>query len=568
MQNDNLSLYVYFTPMEKTMSLTNMQRSPGVYLTETDLSQSIIGPSTTVGAVVGASPKGPVSKPALITSTTEFTNTFGIPVPSVSFMHYGALSYLLDGGTIYAMRVLGAGALWAGCYLTVDSASATPPILSLSSFSTTAGSVTTPVGIFDPINTMGFLVSSPNNATTLLYFAAIDPGAWNNRITIQVTPSNPLGAAIGIGHDVTTFYVKVYIDYADTSSQPAEIFLCSREQSVDGFGNQLFVESVINTKSKIINVKNNPFCGVVNIETNALLTLVGGADGALPTSGQIATAWSVLADPETYPINVLINAGYSTPDVQHAMDATAKALGNCVALLDVPSNLQQTADATTYRNVALNLDSNYSALYTPDVLVYDPYNDMQLYIPLSGYAAAICARTDQQAALWKAPAGLTRGILNVLGVRQIYNQQARDALDAANINMLRKFSNGMGYVLWGQNTLQSEASALSNLNVRRLISYVEKAISGSSLYSDFELNSSLLRLFISNLATSFLQPIKNAGGLYDFKVVCDDTNNTNDTVASGDLMLDCYFDPVIPAKRIHLNAIITKTGSAFTTTIS
>lgn len=541
------------------MAYSNYAASPGVYVNEIDLSDRVISSGTTIAAIVGASAKGPVNERSLITSTQEFINVFGHPNPKISMMHYSALSFLEESGTLYVTRVVGDNTLTAGAYLTVDDPNATTPILRLSNFD---DGTSTPKGIVDPIKNLGFLADDPAINNTLLYICAANPGSWNNRLAIQIRPSNSIGIAVGDGHDSYDFYIDVYLDYTGPRNHPVESFLVNRENKVDGFGNQLFVEDVINRKSNYIRVKNNPFCKKIKILKNAFEFLDGATDGNLPSNFDIMAGWDLYTDPETIDIGLLINGGYTSPEVQIKMDELAQLRKDCIALLDIPSNMQQTADAITYRKEILNLDSSYSALYTPDVKIKDPYNDIELFVPLSGYAAAICARTDNNTYLWNAPAGLNNGQLRVIELRHIYNLPARDALDAANINMVRVFP-GMGRAMWAQNTMQSKASALSNINVRRLLNYMEKRIANSSLYSVFETNNYLLRLRLVTMIEAFLSPIKANGGLLDFMVVCDESNNPVSAVASGNLILDVYVDPTLPAKRIHLNATITKTGAIF-----
>jgi phage tail sheath protein FI len=206
------------------------------------------------------------------------------------------------------------------------------------------------------------------------------------------------------------------------------------------------------------------------------------------------------------------------------------------------------------------LDSSYSALYTPDYLVLDENNDIRLYVPPSGHIAAAYARTDEEAELWFAPAGMNRGHLNVLGVRHVYNQGDRDMLVDSQINPTRVIQ-GAGIKIWGADTLQTMASSLSNVSVRRLMLFLEKSLSLAALYSVFDPNDPVLRAQMVELCQRFLQPIKDARGLYGFGVQCDDENNPPEITASGDLILDVYVDPVLPAKRINLTATIQKTGA-------
>ncbi|MGF4020936.1 phage tail sheath subtilisin-like domain-containing protein, partial [Staphylococcus aureus] len=141
-------------------------------------------------------------------------------------------------------------------------------------------------------------------------------------------------------------------------------------------------------------------------------------------------------------------------------DSLAQQRGDCVALLDVPSNAQQFQQAINYRNLQLNLNSTYSALFAPDVLEADTINGKQQYVPFSGWAGALCARTDRVANPSFSPAGLNRGIVNVLGTRYTYDQGQMDALFQAQVNYTQTFV-GQGIALWEQQTLAAQMSALS-----------------------------------------------------------------------------------------------------------
>jgi phage tail sheath protein FI len=541
------------------MSLSHFHISPGVYTQEIDLSDRIAAVSSSIAAVVGASKKGPVNDRTLITSQKEFIEVFGIPDPTVSFMHYAALIFLSESTRLYVTRVVNNDTTTAGAYLTVDDPTADKPILRLTNFD---DGTSTPKGVRSPLDNIYFTPTDPATSNTLFFVCAANPGAWNNEIAVQIRPNDVPGLPSPTGKDPYDFYVDVFVDYKGTADIPVESFFVSREYKLDDAGNQLFIEDVINSKSQYIRVRNNPYCAQIKILSDVFEYFDGASDGTPPDNFDIMQAWDLYLDTEQVDVNILINAGYSAPEIQRKMDYVCQYRKDCIALLDIPTLKQQTADAMIYRNNELNLDSSYSALYTPDIGVFDAYNGMEVMVPPSAFAAAICARTDANAELWFAPAGLNRGAIRTTKIAQIYNQVARDALDSENINYVR-FIPTIGYAMWNQATLQSKASARSFLNVRRLLNFIEKSIAVSALYSVFEPNDMLLQTFLRNLVSSFLEPIKNKRGLYDYKVICDGSNNTPGVVANGDLVLDVYLDPTIPSKRIHLNAIITKTGASF-----
>jgi phage tail sheath protein FI len=537
--------------------------SAGVYVSEQDVSQRVAAASTSIGAIVGASAKGPIMQRTLVTSVRQFIETFGQPDPAISYMHHSALQFLNESSQLYVTRVAAHNALTAGAYLSVDDVTATTPLLKLNNFD---DGTSNPLGKWDPFNELSFDPGQAGIENVLGFFCAVNPGVWNNSIFIRVRPA--IKSGLTIPDDPYVFYVDVFMDYVNGArQQPVESFYVSRDFKQDGFGHQMQIEEVINNRSTYIRYVANPYAAKsIKFLIVASEFLDGASNGDLPVSGQIIQGWDLYKDPEVVDVNILINGGYTDEAIQLEMDTIAQHRMDAVAVLDVPFDQQDVAGAMNFARNTLNLNSSYSALYSPDVLIYDKYNDRNLYVPPSGFIAAAYAKTDNDYASWFAPAGMTRGNLDVRGVRVIYNQGDRDALDSVHVNPLRVIPS-RGYKIWGADTTQNEPSALSNVNVRRLLNFLEKSIATSSIYAVFDPNDEILWAQLIELCERFLKPIKAGRGLYNYDVVCDHTNNTNSTIANGDVYLDVYVDPVLPAKRIHLNAIINKTGAVFRSSV-
>lgn len=534
--------------------------SAGVYTKETDLSQRVAAVSSSIGAIVGAARKGPVNERVLVTDNAELISMFGAPdAKKYGFMVYCADQFIRQSTQLYVTRVAN-NALTAGAYLTVHDPSAAVPILSLTNFDDESNN---PRGVEDPMLNLNFNLGDPDLTSTMMFICAHNPGEWNNKISVRIRPSNPAGLPVGEGHDPRHFIIEVYYDYTGPNNAPVETFRVSRRRGeIDGNGQPMFVEDVVNKRSNYIKVKNNPHCPEHHVLTQVFEFLAGGTDGDQVTTDQVAEAWKLYDDVDEVDVNILINGGYAVPIVQREMLRIAELRQDATAILDVPYADFEVVNAISYRRNTLNVNTSYGALYGPWVEVRDTYNNKRLMVPPSGLVAGAYSFTDTNRALWFAPAGLSRGGLAVLGVQKKYNQGARDALDRAQINPIR-FMPGRGYVIWGQSTLQSHDSAFSNVNVRRLINYIKKSISVAANVGVFDPNDEFLRLKLRSIAEGFLTPIKYGRGLYAFDVVCDERNNKSDTIANGDLMLDVYADPVIPAKRIHLTAHIQSTGSTF-----
>lgn len=514
--------------------------SAGVYVREIDQSQHVVGASSSIGVIVGETLRGPVMERTLVTGIKQFIETFGKPNAKISFMNHCALAFLNEGSQLWVTRVA-PEALYGGARVYMDN--------NLSMGSSWSSGIDNPdTYVFAP------------NELFMVYGA--NQGEWTSDISVHLYPNT-------IAND-NTFYVEVY---TANVAQPVERHLVSLDFALDGYGVQLNIENHINKRSRYIRVKQNyenldyvatPDRAFIN--SIVVVPIVGGTNGRKATTGEIIQAWDLYENPEEVDINILINGGYSIPAIQLRMAQLAESRKDCMAILDMPPLEQRMQDAINYRRNELNLDSSYAALYSPDYLILDQYNDIRLYVPPSGHVAAAYAYTDNNFELWFAPAGMNRGNLNVEGVREVYNQGDRDALYDNQINATRVIR-GAGIKIWAADTLQVTASALSNVNVRRLMIYLEKSLSLAALHSVFDPNDAILRAQLTELCERFLRPIQSARGVYDFGVVCDESNNKPETIAAGDLILDVYVDPVIPAKRIYFNAVITKTGARVTSSL-
>lgn len=218
---------------------------------------------------------------------------------------------------------------------------------------------------------------------------------------------------------------------------------------------------------------------------------------------------------------------------------------------------------TPLKNLFSGIESNYAATYGNWVKVYDNYSDRRMWIPVSGFAAAAFARTDSTAQPWIAPAGLTRGIINnVVDIGFNPNQKQRDFLYPISINPV-VFFNTDGYVIFGQKTLQTKPSAFDRINVRRLFLALEKSVQRSLRFFVFEPNTEFTRTRLKNTITPVFELAKNTEGLYDYLIVCDERNNTPDSIDRNELNVDIYIKPVRAAEFILVNFIATRTGQNF-----
>ena len=244
---------------------------------------------------------------------------------------------------------------------------------------------------------------------------------------------------------------------------------------------------------------------------------------------------------------------------------------DCVAVISpdkatVVNNIGNEATTlVNWRNVLH--DTSYAIVDSGYKYQYDRHNDIYRWIPLNGDIAGLCARTDQTNDAWWSPAGFNRGQIKNL-VKLAFNptKTDRDILYKNSINPVVSFP-GQGVVLYGDKTLQAKPSAFDRINVRRLFIVLEKAIATSAKYSLFEFNDAFTRRQFVNLVTPYLRDVQGRRGIYDFKVVCDETNNSAQVIDTNNFVGDIYIKPARSINFIQLNFVAVGTGVQFTEVI-
>lgn len=385
--------------------------------------------------------------------------------------------------------------------------------------------------------------------------------------TGEIIPDTSVRPGTGTQSTETTFIVNVF-DPELSIDTPVESFECSLVDGVDDNGVATEIEERINPFSQFIQVKSNvPSLGDVPTVTDASQAAMDGGDsGAAPTAFDVALAWASFSNRNVYGTNLFINSGHSTPNVQMAMEEVARGRGDAVALLDVPSNRQQWQQAIDYRQLTLKMQSSYAALFCPDVLESDNINGKQQYVPFSGWAAALCARTDRVANPSFSIAGLNRGLVNVLGTRHQYDDAQASALFKAQVNYTRTFVN-QGIALWEQKTLQNKDTALSWLSVRRIVNTIKVALYDFGLYILQEPNDDFTGQTLVTSFNDYLEAVKNARGLHSYSVVSNNTNNTEAMRISGIRKVTVVLVPTIPLHELQVDIVISKSGVSFEETL-
>jgi len=484
--------------------------SAGVYPREID--QSFIVPSVanSIGGIVIHSLKGNTGEINLVTSNKEFLDTYGDPSPNDISM-YAALAFLERGNRLLVARAINDAVLATSA---VDDAQGVP--------------------------VLAFTVNAKNE------------GVWGNSLTISTSASVS---------DIFTLTIKM-------GGTTVEEFEVTRNPlSKNGFGESIYIEDIVNKVSVYVDVVDNAAndwtiadVGIVSDQVFAS----GADDTTAPTDGQINNEWDRFAVKEDVEVSLLINAGWANTAVHAKMIAISLARKDCFAILDFSSSDKTVADMETYVSTTLNANTSYAAIYAGWVYIYDQYNDKYLYVPPSGYIAGVYANTANVSEVWYAPAGVRRGVMNVLGVETVWSEGDRDSLYSAKINPIQNFT-GEGIQVYGQKTLQTAASALDRVNVRLLMITLEKALEKALRPFVFEFNDKFTRDNIASIINSYMEDIKVRRGVYDYLAVVDESNNTAIVIDQNKLIVDLYVKPTRVAEFIQLNAIITSTGASFTT---
>ena len=274
-------------------------------------------------------------------------------------------------------------------------------------------------------------------------------------------------------------------------------------------------------------------------------------------------ALDILSNQDEYDINMLAMPGVIHklhPLVTNAGIDLCEERGDTFFVMDL-----NQVDRTVIQAVsdASGLDTNYAAVYYPWVKVLDPSKNKPVLVPPSVIFPGAIAASDRIGAEWFAPAGLNRGVLgNVMEAKVRLNQAERDTLYNAKINPIATFPQ-TGVCIWGQKTLQERSTALDRINVRRLLITLKKFIASSSKYLVFEQNTLQTRVRFLNIVNPYLESIQQQQGLFAFRVVMDESNNTPDVIDRNQLVGAIYLQPAKTAEFIILDFNVLPTGATF-----
>lgn len=667
------------------------QVSPGVNVSEIDLTTVVPAVATTDGAIAGLFNWGPVRERVLVDSENILVNRFGKPTNENAETWFTASSFLSYGNKLHVVRAADSNVVSAFANSGTATANGLNTVLNSSDYLSKDGNFDTDIqwiakypgsfgnslriSVCDTADGFKSTVNMTSDANTTGTFE-LTVGSNTGQIIVSNTGSGTLveantnalayaaalaeGDLIEVGNaSIGIQYLKVTGVGAITSNASARYFSINFEDTlqlhtsatqtsfnryweffnvvdaapgtseyVSQFGNTAAkdeIHAVIvdqggkftgapgsiletframsrATDSKTIDGSTNYYKTVINEQSKYVWFANDRSSASSNTAANITTASNVAIYNERFNSGAefagesncsiaTLATGYdlfqSAEDVDISLVLTGKARGgvngeqlsnylidniaetrkDCVVFVspdksDVVNALgAEPTNIVAFRNSLR--DTSYAVLDSGYKYMYDRYNDLYRWIPLNGDIAGLCVRTDNTNDPWWSPAGFNRGqIKNIVKLAYNPRKADRDTLYKSGINPVVTFP-GQGTILFGDKTLQAKPSAFDRINVRRLFIVLEKAISTASKYTLFEFNDAFTRAQFKNLVTPYLRDIKGRRGIYDFLVVCDETNNTGEVIDRNEFIGDIYIKPARSINFIQLNFVAVRTGVQF-----
>lgn len=388
----------------------------------------------------------------------------------------------------------------------------------------------------------------------------------NNSPTINIAFNPAISQTFNWNNGTTTPVSKVVVSNSAKKLFPVGVYSSSVTNASDKV-----IGYVPLKLEKVLRTLENPENAIVDVIVDAGLSTIYStteyaaanayADDTFITGG----ISSVIDDWKTV-VDTLIRFSESTrKDCFTIIDPHRSVFvsGKDTKVIDVDGNSFTINIYNPLRSLLETLETNYASTYANWIKITDIFTSKRIWLPFSGYAAAIFGRSDAAANTWAAPAGMNRGTFsNVLDIGFNPNQKQRDRLYEIPANPVVLFS-GDGYSVMGQKTLQNKPTAFDRINVRRLFLTLERAVQRTLKYFVFEPNTDFTRNRLKAVVSPIFEFAKDTEGVYDYLIVCDERNNTPDTIDNNELIVDIYLKPVRTAEFILVNFIATRTGQNF-----
>jgi phage tail sheath protein FI len=295
-------------------------------------------------------------------------------------------------------------------------------------------------------------------------------------------------------------------------------------------------------------------------------SLAGGADGTI-TAASTITAYGLFVNPDSVDISLVVSGSADATVEAYLISSLAEVRKDCLVFLSpskasvVDNAGSELTSVIAYRDALTS--TSYAVMDSGYKYQFDKYNDVYRWVPLNGDIAGICARTDLERDPWFSPGGVNRGIVkNVIKMAWNPTKAERDNLYVKGVNPVVTFP-GEGTILFGDKTMLARPSVFDRINVRRLFVVLEKSIARAARSSMFEFNDQFTRAQFVNLVEPYLRDIQGRRGITDFRVVCDETNNTANVIDSNQFVGDIYIKPARSINFIQLNFVAVRTGVTF-----
>ena len=559
------------------------QVSPGVVTSEVDLTTVVPAVATTTGAFAGIFNWGPIERAIAISDETKLVSTFGKPDNNTAVSFFTSANFLAYGSDLRVVRA-GNG---TNTNTAISNSSSNVLIKNDETYFNTYYNTTSPTVGPWAARYAGALgnsikVSVWANTNTTLF------ASWAYAPFFSSAPgtSSYAAAVNGVNDELHVVVVDEDGLITGTSNTVLEVypFLSKASDAKDSVGNSNYYRDVIYRQSKYVHwtdfvdaantaatwgktAANRTFVDVPNVSALHTISLVNGTDG-YPVAGNVQTAYSYFVNPEEIDVSLVMTGAHDSATQLYAIKTVAGGRKDAIAFISPTlANVQSatpTDDIVNYRKNALaNVSSSYAVMDSGWKYQYDKYNDVYRWIPLNGDIAGLCARTDQVRDPWYSPAGLSRGqIQNLVKLAYYPTSSDRDTLYKNAINPVVSFP-GEGTILFGDKTMLGKPSAFDRINVRRLFIVLEKAIAIAARSSLFEFNDEFTRAQFVSLVEPFLRTVKGRRGIFDYRVVCDASNNTPDVIDRNEFVGDIYVKPARSINFIQLNFVAVRTGVAF-----
>jgi phage tail sheath protein FI len=563
--------------------MANFTVSPGVSISEIDNTFLTGQPVQAGAAIIGPTVKGPVENPTLVTSYSDFKTLFGesfisggnsysylTSIAAYNYFNYGGTSLLVT--RVVTGSYTPATSTTVSNYLNATSSSFSLETLSEGALMNNSGSETSGALVSGSIDNVRWQVTNSNtgSGTFNVVIRRGDDTANNpvvlesfNNVNLDPNSNRYIAKVIGdqaLNYNATTNQMELSGSYSNKSRYV-------RVKSVDYTTPNYFDANGTPVSAYTASIPVNGSgsfsgaTGTLNTTMNMYDTISTNTQGL--TGGCYDNMIALLGNREAYQFNVLFAPGLlndtHTSQITNIITNTISR-GDNLFVVDLTDFNSTVTDATVQ---AQTRDTSYAAAYWPWVRIADPATGKQVWVPASTVIPGVYAFNDKVSAPWFAPAGINRGGLNtVLQAQYKLSQANKDALYSSNVNPLATLPK-QGVVVFGQKTLQKEASALDRVNVRRLMIELKNYIRQIADTVVFEQNTIATRNSFLAKVTPYLDIIQQKQGLYAYKVIMDDSNNGPAVIDQNQLIGQIYVQPTRTAEFISLDFILLPTGAEF-----